>query len=79
MQEKLSLLTDTSTTLAQVAEKTTYCSLSLGFATWLANVDIIPLLSIILALMTFILNAYFKRIENKRAEEIHKKNMGEKK
>ncbi|MFZ8001429.1 hypothetical protein ACO1DV_00015 [Acinetobacter lwoffii] len=39
---------------------------------WLATVDVLAWMGIALAFTGFVVNWYYKRLENKRADEIHK-------
>ena len=63
--------TQTAIEVAETASKTTYFGAFGGAVTWLMSIDWLPLLGLLIALAGFITNVYFKRIENKRAQEIH--------
>ncbi|ENX34886.1 hypothetical protein F889_01526 [Acinetobacter colistiniresistens] len=52
---------------------TTYTTAGVGvFSSWLYSVDWVAVLGVSIALATFLLNLYYKRKENQRADEIHK-------
>lgn len=58
-------------TVSSAASKTTYAGAASGFVAWLASVDVLAWMGIALALAGFVVNWYYKRLENKRADEIH--------
>lgn len=71
MSEKAQLAVDAAVA-ASTATKFTYGCLGLStLFSWLEGVNMIPWLSLALAFLTFIVNWYYKRQENKRAEEKH--------
>ena len=72
MSEKAQLAVDAAVA-ASTATKFTYGCL--GFSTlfsWLEGINMIPWLSLGLAFLTFIVNWYYKRQEDRRAEEKHR-------
>ncbi|QHI29332.1 hypothetical protein AhaeINNSZ174_07570 [Acinetobacter haemolyticus] len=57
--------------ISGAASKTTYVGAVGGFFGYLASVDVIAWLGIFIAVAGFAVNLYYKRKENKRAEELH--------
>lgn len=51
---------------------TTYTSAGVSVFSWLYSVDWVAVLGASVAVATFLLNLYYKRKENQRADEIHK-------
>lgn len=77
MSEKAQLAID-AVVAASTSTKVTYGCLTLGtVSSFVANINWVPWLSFGLALLTFIVNWYYKRQENKRAEENHKRGKNE--
>lgn len=58
-------------TVSSAASKTTYAGAASGFLAYLASIDVLAWLGIAIALAGFAVNWYYKRLENKRANEIH--------
>ncbi|MFV5193180.1 holin [Acinetobacter courvalinii] len=50
---------------------TTYTSAGVSVVSWWASIDWMAVLGVVVAVATFILNLYYKRKENQRADEIH--------
>lgn len=76
MSAKAQLITDAA---SAASSKITYSCFGLSFLSdWLFNAVTLPWLTFTLAFLTFIVNLYYKRQENKRAEEMHSQNMGKK-
>lgn len=69
--------TQTAIQIAETASKTTYLGGIGGSVAWLFNIDWLPWLGLLIAFFGFVVNLYFKRLENKRAEEIHRLKMQE--
>lgn len=57
--------------ISGAASKTTYAAAGAGFFGYLVSVDVIAWLGIFIAIAGFAVNLYYKRKENKRAEELH--------
>lgn len=72
MSDQKSAAMEIAATVSSAASKTTYAGAASGFVAWLASVDVLAWMGIALALAGFIVNWYYKRLENKRADEIHK-------
>lgn len=72
MSEKAQLAVDAAVA-ASTATKFTYGCLGIGtLFSWVATINWIPWLSLLLAFLTFLVNWHYKRLENKRAEEKHR-------
>lgn len=72
MSDQKSAAMEMAATVSSAASKTTYAGAASGFVAWLASVDVLAWMGIALALAGFVVNWYYKRLENKRADEIHK-------
>ena len=71
MSDQKSAVMEMAATVSSAASKTTYAGAAFGFVAWLASVDVLAWMGIALALAGFVVNWYYKRLENKRADEIH--------
>lgn len=71
MSDQKTAVMEMAATVSSAASKTTYAGAASGFVAWLASVDVLAWMGIALALAGFVVNWYYKRLENKRAEEIH--------
>lgn len=77
MSEKAQLAIDAAVA-ASTATKFTYGCLGVGtLFSWVASINWIPWLSLLLAFLTFFVNWYYKRQEDKRAEEKHNRGKDE--
>ncbi|KGT48896.1 MULTISPECIES: holin [unclassified Acinetobacter] len=65
------LTADTATVISDVASKTTYIGGLGGFFAWMLSIDILPWAGLFVAFAGLIVNWYYRRQENKRAQEIH--------
>ena len=72
MSDQKSAVMEMAATVSSAASKTTYAGAASGFVAWLASVDVLAWMGITIALGGFAVNWYYKRLENKRADEIHK-------
>lgn len=72
MSDQKTAAMEMAATVSSAASKTTYAGAASGFVAWLASVDVLAWMGIALALAGFVVNWYYKRLENKRADEIHK-------
>ncbi len=72
MSDQKAAVMEMAATVSSAASKTTYAGAASGFVAWLASVDVLAWMGITLALAGFVVNWYYKRLENKRADEIHK-------
>ncbi len=72
MSDQKTAAMEMAATVSSAASKTTYAGAASGFVAWLASVDVLAWMGIALALAGFVVNWYYKRLENKRANEIHK-------
>ncbi|WP_336754624.1 holin [Acinetobacter sp. USHLN143] len=72
MSDQKSAAMEMAATVSSAASKTTYAGAASGFVAWLASVDVLAWMGIALALAGFVVNWHYKRLENKRADEIHK-------
>lgn len=77
MSDQKSAVMEMAATVSSAASKTTYAGAASGFVAWLASVDVLAWMGIALALAGFVVNWYYKRLENKRADEIHQLRMEE--
>lgn len=68
--QKLAVM-EMAATVSSSASKTTYAGAASGFVAYLASIDVLAWLGIAIALGGFAVNWYYKRLENKRADEIH--------
>lgn len=76
MSEKAQLVVDAASAAA-IAKVTTYSGVCISLAAWFNSLNAwVPLLSLTLAAATFAVNWYYKRQENKRADEIHRQKLG---
>ena len=57
--------------VASAATKTTYTGAAGGFIAHLLSIDILAWFGIAVAVGGFAVNWYYKRLENKRAQELH--------
>jgi len=71
MSDQKSAVMEMAATVSSAASKTTYAGAASGFVAYLASIDVLAWLGITIALGGFVVNWYYKRLENKRAEEIH--------
>ncbi|WP_441373562.1 holin [Acinetobacter lwoffii] len=71
MSDQKTAVMEMAATVSSAASKTTYAGAASGFVAWLASVDVLAWMGIALALAGFVVNWYYKRLENKRADEIH--------
>jgi Bacteriophage holin family, superfamily II-like len=71
MSDQKSAVMEMAATVSSAASKTTYAGAASGLVAWLASVDVLAWMGIALALAGFVVNWYYKRLENKRADEIH--------
>ena len=71
MSDQKSAVMEMAATVSSAASKTTYAGAASGFLAYLASVDVLAWLGIAIALGGFVVNWYYKRLENKRADEIH--------
>lgn len=77
MSDQKSAVMEMAATVSSAASKTTYAGAASGFVAWLASVDVLAWLGIVIAIAGFAVNWYYKRLENKRADEIHQLRMQE--
>ena len=77
MSDQKTAVMEMAATVSSAASKTTYAGAASGFVAWLASVDVLAWMGIALALAGFVVNWYYKRLENKRADEIHQLRMKE--
>lgn len=77
MSDQKAAVMEMAATVSSAASKTTYAGAASGFVAWLASVDVLAWMGIALALAGFVVNWYYKRLENKRADEIHQLRMEE--
>lgn len=71
MSDQKSAVMEMAATVSSAASKTTYAGAASGFVAYLASIDVLAWLGIAIALSGFAVNWYYKRLENKRADEIH--------
>ena len=72
MSDKNQAVIEIASAVSSTASKTTYIGAYGGVVGWLLSIDWLPWLGFVIAFSGFIVNLYFKRLENKRAEEMHK-------
>lgn len=77
MSDQKSAVMEMAATVSSAASKTTYAGAASGFVAYLASIDVLAWLGITIALGGFVVNWYYKRLENKRADEIHQLRMEE--
>lgn len=77
MSDQKSAVMEMAATVSSAASKTTYAGAASGFVAYLASIDVLAWLGIAIALGGFAVNWYYKRLENKRADEIHQLRMQE--
>lgn len=77
MSDQKTAVMEMAATVSSAASKTTYAGAASGFVAYLASVDVLAWMGIALALAGFVVNWYYKRLENKRADEIHQLRMQE--
>lgn len=77
MSDQKTAVMEMAATVSSAASKTTYAGAASGFLAYLASIDVLAWSGIALALAGFIVNWYYKRLENKRADEIHQLRMEE--
>ena len=75
MSDQKSAVMEMAATVSSAASKTTYAGAASGFVAYLASIDVLAWLGIAIALGGFAVNWYYKRLENKRADEIHRLRM----
>lgn len=75
MSDQKSAVMEMAATVSSAASKTTYAGAASGFLAYLASVDVLAWLGILFAFGGFMVNWYYKRLENKRADEIHRLRM----
>ena len=71
MSDHAHLTAETAAVISDVASKTTYIGGLGGFFAWLLSIDILPWAGLFVAMAGLIVNWYYRRQENKRAQEIH--------
>ncbi|MFD1437718.1 hypothetical protein HLH14_10660 [Acinetobacter sp. ANC 4282] len=71
MADRAHLTAETAAVISDVASKTTYIGGLGGFFAWLLSIDILPWAGLFVAMAGLIVNWYYRRQENKRAQEIH--------
>lgn len=71
MSEHKTAVVEMAASVSSAASKTTYVGATSGFLAWLVSIDVLAWLGIAIALGGFLVNWYYKRLENKRADEIH--------
>lgn len=71
MADRAQLTAETAAVISDVASKTTYIGGLGGFFAWLLSIDILPWAGLFVAMAGLIVNWYYRRQENKRAQEIH--------
>ena len=71
MSDQKTAVVEMAASVSSAATKTTYAGAASGFLAYLASVDVLAWLGIAIALGGFVVNWYYKRLENKRADEIH--------
>ena len=71
MSDQKTAVVEMAASVSSAATKTTYAGAASGFLAYLASVDVLAWLGIAIALVCFVVNWYYKRLENKRADEIH--------
>ncbi|ENW15639.1 hypothetical protein L313_2821 [Acinetobacter haemolyticus CIP 64.3 = MTCC 9819] len=71
MSDQRAAVAEVAATISSAASKTTYAGAASGFVAYLASIDVLAWLGIAIALGGFAVNWYYKRLENKRADEIH--------
>ena len=71
MVDQAHLTAETAAVISDVASKTTYIGGLGGFFAWLLSIDILPWAGLFVAIAGLIVNWYYRRQENKRAQEIH--------
>lgn len=77
MSDQKSSVMEMAATVSSAASKTTYFGATSGFLAYLASIDVLAWLGIVIAIAGFAVNWYYKRLENKRADEIHQLRMQE--
>lgn len=71
MSDQKSAVVEMAATVSSAASKTTYAGAASGFVAYLASIDVLAWLGIAIALGGFAVNWYYKRLENKRADQLH--------
>lgn len=71
MSDQKTVVVEMAASVSSAASITTYFGATSGFLAWLVSVDVLAWLGIAIALGGFAVNWYYKRLENKRATEIH--------
>ncbi|MFD1439036.1 hypothetical protein HLH14_09310 [Acinetobacter sp. ANC 4282] len=71
MADRAHLTAETAAVISDVASKTTYIGGLGGFFAWILSIDILPWAGLFVAMAGLIVNWYYRRQENKRAQEIH--------
>ncbi|TCB73187.1 holin [Acinetobacter sp. ANC 4177] len=71
MSDQKTAVVEMAASVSSAATKTTYAGAASGFLAYLASIDVLAWLGIAIALGGFVVNWYYKRLENKRADEIH--------
>lgn len=62
---------EVATTISSTASKTTYAAAASSFLGWLISIDFIAFTGLFIAVAGFFVNIYYKRLEDRRAQEIH--------
>ncbi|MCJ8512260.1 holin [Acinetobacter lwoffii] len=71
MSDQKTAVMEMAATVSSAASKTTYAGAASGFVAYLASIDVLAWLGITIALGGFVVNWYYKRLENHRATELH--------
>ncbi len=71
MSDNKASVMEMAASVSSAATKTTYAGAASGFLAYLAAIDVLAWLGIAIALGGFFVNWYYKRLENKRANELH--------
>lgn len=76
MADRAHLTAETAAVISDVASKTTYIGGLGGFFAWLLSIDILPWAGLFVAMAGLIVNWYYRRRDDKRAQELHDFKMG---
>lgn len=68
-------MTPNEVVVTSISGKATQAGAWVAFFSWLADERIIGLIGLSLAIAGFAVNSYYKRKEDRRAEELHAKRM----
>ncbi|ENV87124.1 holin [Acinetobacter radioresistens] len=74
-ESKAAAVMEMAATVSSAATKTTYFGGASSFFAFLISNQVIAVLGVCIALGGFIVNWYYKRLENRRADELHKLQM----